>query len=68
MTTFKRSMEAHEIEQTKWQVLLVPQLTGKARQTYAALSSEDSKNFVKVYLSVMILTKKLITRGFDQLR
>ena len=48
MTTFEKSMEAHEIELTKWPVLLVPQLTGKAQQSYAALSSEDSKNFVKV--------------------
>ena len=48
MTTFERSMEAHEIERTKWPVLLAPQLTGKAQQAYAALSSEDSKNFVKV--------------------
>ena len=43
MTTFKRSMEAHKIEQVKLQVLLAPQLTEKAQQAYAALSSEDSK-------------------------
>ena len=48
MTTFERSMEAHEIERVKWPVLLAPQLTGKAQQAYAALSSEDSKNFTKV--------------------
>ena len=48
MTMFERSMEAHEIECTKWLVLLAPQLTGKAQQVYAALSSEDSKNFTKV--------------------
>ena len=29
-------------------MLLAPQLTGKTQQAYAALSSEDSKNFVKV--------------------
>ena len=48
MMTFERSMEAHEIERVKWLVLLAPQLTGKAQQAYAALSSEDSKNFTKV--------------------
>ena len=48
MMTFERSMEAHEIERIKWPVLLAPQLTGKAQQTYAALSSEDFKNFTKV--------------------
>ena len=48
MTTFERSTEAHEIERVKWLVLLAPQLTGKAQQAYAALSSEDSKNFTKV--------------------
>ena len=47
MMTFERSMVAHEIGRTKWPVL-APQLTGKAQQAYAALSSEDSKNFVKV--------------------
>ena len=48
MTTFERSMEAHEIERAIWPVLLAPQLTGKAQQVYAALSSQDSKNFTKV--------------------
>ena len=48
MTIFERSMEAHEIEHVKWPVLLTLQLTGKAQQAYAALSSEDSKNFTKV--------------------
>ena len=48
MMTFERSMEAHEIERGKWPVLLGPQLTGKAQQAYAALSSEDSKDFTKV--------------------
>ena len=48
MTTFERSMEAHEIEHAKWPVLLASQLTGKAQQAYAALSSKDSKSFTKV--------------------
>ena len=47
ITMFKRLMEAHEIEQTKWLMLLVQQLTGKVHQAYAALS-KDSKNFAKV--------------------
>ena len=41
-------MEAHEIERAKWPVLLTSQLIGKAQQAYAALSSEDFKNFAKV--------------------
>ena len=48
MVTFERSMEAHEIEHVKWPVLLALQLTGKAQQAYAALSSEDSKDITKV--------------------
>ena len=48
MTIFERSVEAHKIEHVKWPVLLAPQLTGKAQQAYAALSSEDSKTFTKV--------------------
>ena len=43
MMMFVRSMEAHEIE-----CINAPQLTGKAQQAYAALSSEGSKNFTKV--------------------
>ena len=41
-------MEAHKIERIKWPMLLAPQLNEKAQQAYAALSSEDSKNFTKV--------------------
>ena len=41
-------MEAYEITRGKWPVLLAPQLTGKAQQAYAALGSEDSKDFIKV--------------------
>ena len=43
MTTFERSMEAHEIARGKWPVLLAPQLTGKAQQAYAAFSSETQR-------------------------
>ena len=39
MMMFKRLMEAPKIEQTKWLVLLVPQLTEKVEQAYASLSS-----------------------------
>ena len=41
-------MEAHEIARAKWPVLLGLQLTGKAQQAYAALNSEDLKDFTKV--------------------
>ena len=47
MTIFERSLEAHEIEREKWLVLLAPQLTGKVQQDYAALSSKDSKKYIK---------------------
>ena len=48
MTTFQRSMEAHETECGKWSLLLGPQLTGKAQQAYAAIRSKQSKDFTKL--------------------
>ena len=70
MTTFERLMEAHEIERVKWPVLLASQLTGKVQQAYAALSSEDSKEFTKVKEAIFkhYYINERTGRGFGQLR
>ena len=69
MTTFERSMEAHKIVRGKWPVLLAPQLIGKAQQAYAALSSEDSKDFIKVKEAIFKrydINEETYVRGFKQ--
>ena len=53
MTTFKRSVKAQKIERIKKLVFLTLQLTGKAQQAYAALSSKDSKSFTKVKEAIL---------------
>ena len=42
LMTFETVMEAHGVEKVKWPVILAP---GKALQTYAAMSNDDSKDF-----------------------
>ena len=42
LTTFERAVEAHGVERDKKAAILAPQLTGKARLAYAAMSNEDA--------------------------
>ena len=42
LMTFERAAEAHRVEQDKRAAILAPQLTGKARLAYAAMSDEDA--------------------------
>ena len=66
-------MEAHKIKCITWSMLLALQLTGKAQQAYAALSSEHSRNFTKVEEAIfskhydIIMKPKRIARDFSQL-
>ena len=48
LTTFKRVMQAHEIDMSRWAYKLAPQLTGKAQQAYAVLGSEDARSYALV--------------------
>ena len=45
LTTFKRMMEAYQVDMAKWAYLLAPQLTGKAQQAYAAMAEAILKRF-----------------------
>jgi len=42
LTTFERAMEAHRVKRA---AILAPQLTGKARLAYAAMTDEDARNY-----------------------
>jgi len=57
LTTFERAVEAHGVQRDKRSAILAPQLTGKARQAYAAMSDEDAKDYE--------LVKAAIFRRYD---
>ena len=42
LTTFERLMSAYNIPKDRWIFKLAPQLSGKAQQAYAALTTEDA--------------------------
>ena len=45
LTTFERVMRAYEVKEERWAVKLAPQLTGKAQQAYAAMSTEHAGDY-----------------------
>ena len=45
LKTFERLMEAYEVPKECWAYQLAPQLTGKAQQAYAAVSSDSAKKY-----------------------
>ena len=53
LTTFKRAVEAHRVEQDKRTVILAPQLTGKARLTYAAISNKGACDYDRVKATIV---------------
>ena len=57
LTTFERAVDAHNVDKTKWSVILAPQLTGKALQVFATMGNKDSKDYEKV--------KEAIFRRYD---
>ena len=52
MTTFERAVEAHGVEREKRAAILAPQLTGKVRLTYAAMSDEDAQDYDRVKAAI----------------
>ena len=48
LTTFERLMQVGRIDEGEWVLRLAPQLTGKAQQAHAAMSSADSMDYAKV--------------------
>ena len=45
LTTFERIMAANEVNKERWSFQLAPHLTGKAQQAYAALPTDEAKNY-----------------------
>ena len=48
LTTFERAVVAHGVDEDKRAAILTPQLTGKARLTYAAMTDADARDYNRV--------------------
>ena len=48
LTTFERLMAIYHIEEGRWLAKLAPQLSGRAQQAYAAMSSDDALVYTEV--------------------
>ena len=53
LTTFERLMAAYSVPRAKWIFKLAPQLTGKAQQAYAALTTEDALSYDAVKAAIL---------------
>ena len=53
LTTFERVMHVAHIDDSTWAVSLAPQLIGKAKQAYAAMSDEDSADYQMVKAAIL---------------
>ena len=53
LTTFERLMVAYKIPQRRWAFKLASQLVGKAQQAYAAMSTEDSANYMQLKQAIL---------------
>ena len=45
VTTLERLMKVYEIDSARWAYKLAPQLTGRARQAYAALNPDEAQSY-----------------------
>ena len=71
LKTFKRIMEAHEVNRERWSFKLAPQLTGKAQQAYAALPHDDAKSYEAVKVAILRrynINEKTYRKQFRKLR
>ena len=48
LTTFERMMVDHEMDNEKWAFKLAPNLSGKAQLAYAAMNSDDARDYEQV--------------------
>ena len=48
LTIFERAVEAHGVDRDKKAAILAPQLMGKARLAYTAMTDEDARNYDRV--------------------
>ena len=54
LVTFERIMEAYKVEKDRRTYHLAPQLTGRAQQAFAALTSEDAKSYDAVKAAILV--------------
>ena len=54
LTTFERMMSAHEVDKEKWAFKLAPNLSGKAQLAYAAMDSDDAKDYEQVKETILL--------------
>ena len=52
LTTFERAVEAHGVDRDKRAAILAPQLTGKARLAYAAMTDDDARDYDRVKAAI----------------
>ena len=53
LVTFERLMEAYEVPKARWAYKLATQLTGRAQQAYATMSSEVSGDYNEVKAAIL---------------
>ena len=53
LLTFEQMMQAHHIDPAQWVFHLAPQLTRKAQQAYAALSTDESDMYDSVKKAIL---------------
>ena len=54
LTTCERMMAAHEVDKEKWAFKLAPNLSGKAQPAYAAMNSDDVKDYEQVKETILL--------------
>ena len=54
LTTFERMMSAHEVDKEKWAFKLAPNLSGKTQLAYAAMDSDDAKDYEQVKETILL--------------
>ena len=52
LMTFERAVEAHGVDRDKRAAILAPQLTGKARLAYAAMTDADARDYDRVKAAI----------------
>ena len=53
LTTFERMMQVYHVDEERWAFKLAPQLTGRAQQAYAAMTTEDATNYQRVKAAIL---------------
>ena len=69
LTTFERLMSIYHIEEGRWVAKLAPQLSGRAQQAYAAMSSDDALVYTEVKKAILqryALVRRLMANASEK--